>query len=128
MKLRYLIFLVFNFYIHTCYGYKTKSFITNIKCNDYLNSITKIDVDNSKIIGNFKDILKFKNGYHTMNYNELIYQNTKKNLKEILIQNNENVIYIKLNDNTVYRYYNAKKIDIIGLLNLIFFYYNFYTF
>jgi hypothetical protein len=97
----------------------------NIKCNDYLNSINNINVDNSKIVQNFKDILKFKNGHHTMNYNELIYQNTKKNLKEILIQNNENIIYIKLNDNTVYKYYNAKKIDIIGLLNLIFFYYNF---
>ena len=125
MRLKYCIFLAFSIYIHTCKCFSSKPSILNIKCNDYLNSINNINVDNSKIVQNFKDILKFKNGHHTMNYNELIYQNTKKNLKEILIQNNENIIYIKLNDNTVYKYYNAKKIDIIGLLNLIFFYYNF---
>lgn len=123
MRLKYYIFLALNIY-YTCDCFRIKPNIMNIKCNDYLNSINKINIDNSKVIENFKDILKFKNGQHTMNYNELIYQNTKKNLKEILIQNNENIIYIKLNDNTVYRYYNAKKIDIIGLLNIIFFYYN----
>ena len=48
----------------------------------------------------------------------------KKNLKEIQIENNKNIINVRLHDNTVYKYYHCRKIDIIGLLNVINYYYH----
>ncbi len=112
-------FILFIISSNFCYAFFKPS-ILKLKCNDYLDSLN----NNNKIVTNFKDILKLQNGKHTMSYNDLIYQNSNKNLKDILIENNKNIISIKLNDNTVYKYYHSRKIDIIGLINMIHYYYN----
>lgn len=112
-----IILLLMFFCNSNCYSVPS---IINLKCNDYLNSLN----NNNKILSNIKDILKLKNGKYTMDYNELIMHNHNKNLKEIMIENNKNIIKIKLNDNTEYNYHHGRKIDIIGLLNIIFYLYH----
>ena len=87
----------------------------NIKCNDYLDSLNS----NAKIINNFKDILKYKSGKLKMDYNDLIKENFNKNLKDILIENNKNIIRIRLQDNMVYEYYHCRKINIINVINIL---------
>jgi hypothetical protein len=110
----FLLILSFNFC--SCF---IKPSIINLKCNDYLDSL-----NNNKIVSNFKDILNLKHGREIMSYNDLIYHNQHKNLKDIQILNNQNVINVRLNDNTLYKYYHFRKIDIIGILNMIHYYYH----
>ena len=117
MILKYITIIIISCNVCECFF---KPSILKLNCNDYLNSLNTI----SKINDNFKDKLKLQNGKETMSYNELVHQNQCKNLKDILISNNKNIINIKLNDDKVYKYYHSRKIDIIGLINLIYYYYN----
>ena len=106
-------FLLLSFYIFDVYNtsFIRRPSITKIKC------IENFKYTNKKIIGNLKDILKI-NDVNIISYNDLIYENTKNNLKDILIKNNENFMFVKLNNNTVYKYYHCKKIDFIDFLKI----------
>ena len=110
-----IIFVIFS---NFCYAF-TKPSILNLKCNDYLDSLNI----NNKIVNNFKDILKLQNGKEFMSYSDLIHQNHYNNLKYIYIRNNEDILSVILNDNTIYKYCHSKKIDLFRLLNILHNYY-----
>lgn len=62
---------------------------------------------NLKIIKNYKKI-----SYNDVNKN-------KNNIKELILAPDNKKIYIKLNNNTEYNYYNNKCTDILGVLPIL---------
>lgn len=109
-KLLILIFLTYS----NCYRHISPS-ILNIKCNNYLDSLN----NNKKIVNNFKDILK-----PPLSYCDIVNNNFKNNIKEIIIRNNSNVIDIKLNDDKIYNFIYYKKLNILSVLHILNFFNN----
>jgi len=60
-----------------------------------------------------------------LSYNDIIKHNDNKQISQFIINDNTNIINIKLkNDTNIYTYIHERKIDTIGFLDVITYYYH----